>query len=99
MQRWHVGGRREGVEDPALTFKPRARQVGHVDVAGMEDDGVALVQQQPVSGRLAVGVATTGRLERSWPETKIESGAAVVFGPEQDDLGLNVAFQVPLDGR
>ena len=65
MQWRHVGGRRERVEDPVLTFNPRARQVGHVDVVGMEDDGVPLVQQQPVSGRLAVGVATTGRFERT----------------------------------
>ena len=39
----HVGGRRERVEDPVLTFNPRARQVGHVDVLVIEDDGVALL--------------------------------------------------------
>lgn len=62
----------------------------------MEDDGVRLVEQQPIGGRLAVGHATAGRFERLGTQAEIETGAAVVLGPEQDDLCLAVDICGPL---
>lgn len=77
-------------------FQPRGRQVAGVDIAVVEDDGVRLVEQQPVGRRLAVGEAAAGRLEGSRPQTEVVGGAAVVLCPEQDDARLHFALHLPL---
>ena len=77
-----IDGRRERIENPSLVIETDGRHVGNVQIARMEDDGVRLVEQQPVGRRLAVGHSATGRFERPGTQSEIETGAAVVFRPK-----------------
>ena len=71
-------------------IETNGRQVGRVQIARMEDDGVRFVEQQPVGRCFAVACPASGRFERFRTQTEIETGAAVVFRPEEDDFRLAV---------
>jgi hypothetical protein len=47
-------------------IETNGRHVGDVEISRMENDGVWLIEQQPVGGCFAVGNSAAGRLERSW---------------------------------
>ncbi len=67
-------------------------QIVDVEIAGVEDEGVALVGQTLVGRRQAVGVATAGGDERLTTQTKAEIVPAEESCPQQNLLGFSSCF-------
>lgn len=73
-------------EDEPLVRRSAAGQIGHIQVPGVKDDGVALVQQRPVAGRFAVAPAATRLAERLPTYSEIQVFFIEICRPEQNQL-------------
>ncbi len=82
------------VENVALVFQPLGLQVAQIELASVEDDGVALIQQSPIARHPAIGDFATGLDERllAHPENYVRS--IVISRPVQNSFRFSICFNI-----